>query len=272
MPPQALNNNSNPERKPAETGQQVASGKDLSRFDRIKAGMKSFVSPPQIRSGIITAIGAGLMAASGGAMASKSQVAADVIKPASISAPAATTKASIPANFERAKSVEFQPKTADELTAVALMLDKKPMTHIKIDNKRIFNDPKILDAVYQKNQLTYYEPADPQNSPYRLAFMKERAKGQINSDENYKKALEVEGYQLVEAASDFVVNAEIENGEAGNNHSFYANGLAVIKKGTKMLKKDTGNKAANGKIIYNSWIASCFNPVYALACITKDKK
>lgn len=155
------------------------------------------------------------------------------------------------------EAAQFQPSSKEDLELLGKLLNGQTLTHPKPDNKRIFNNPKTLETKYKSGDFTFYEPHDPENSPYKKAFLSK-------SIEPYDKMLERFGYKVVESKSNFVIVAEVEN--AGANDSLYYNGMVIIKKGTKIARKNVGTTE---KPIFQNWIYDCFNPVYALACMPK---
>lgn len=158
------------------------------------------------------------------------------------------------------EAAQFQPNSKIDIEALRTLLNNNILTHPKPDNKRIFNDPKILELNYKSGDFTYYEPHNPNSSPYKKKFL-----SKFNQPlEKYDQVLEDSGYKVVESKSDFVFVAEIEN--AGSNDSLYYNGMVIVKKGTKIVRKNVGTTE---KPVFQNWIHDCFNPVYAMSCITK---
>lgn len=158
---------------------------------------------------------------------------------------------------------QFQPENKQDLQALSLFLNGKNLTHPNIDNKRIFNDPKILVDKYKNSgNVEYYKPNNPESSKYKKDFLA-KAKSYNKNIIDYDDALKDQGYEVVKTHNntDFAFVAEVEH--AGHDSSLYSNGIVVIEKGTKIVRK----KNLDGT--FKNWIYDCFNPVYAMACMPK---
>jgi hypothetical protein len=154
---------------------------------------------------------------------------------------------------------EFQASSSQDVEAIRRILNGQTMAHKYADNKRIFNDPNILIQKYKEKDFEYYKPKHGERSKFRSVFMK----GFPGKD--YDRALIEAGFEIIPTPNDFVFNAEIEGGEAYDRDSFYANGLVIMEKGTKIARK----KNPDGT--WKNYIYDCLNPIYAGACPPKYK-